>query len=103
MFTEIVTVKLPDDITRKEVMSIFETTIDMWSSNPDLLRKCYLFDAERGIAGGVYLWREKAHAQKWHGAEFRRRATELYGAEPQIHLFETPIVVDNLIGEIEIA
>ena len=52
------------------------------------------------VAGGVYLWKEKAHAEKWHGAAFVERARQLYGAEPEIRLFETPIVVDNLTREI---
>ena len=68
--------------------------------NPDLIRKNYLFDAGKGVAGGVYLWTGKAHAHKWHGEEFRQQAKELYGAEPEIQYFETPIVVDNLVGEI---
>jgi hypothetical protein len=100
MITEIVTFKLPEGSTRAEAFANFEKTAPMWGDNPDLVRKYYLFDAEKGIAGGVYLWREKAHAQKWHGAEFRARVKKLYGAEPNSQFFETPIVVDNLSGEI---
>lgn len=51
-------------------------------------------------AGGVYLWRERVHAEKWHGAQFRKMARETYGSEPDSQFFETPIVVDNLAGEI---
>ncbi len=100
MITEIVTLKLPDGATREEVISNFEKTALTWRENPDLIRKYYLFDAEKGIAGGVYLWKEKSHAEKWHGAEFRKRAKEVYGAEPEIQFFETPIVVDNVVGKI---
>ena len=101
MITEIVTFKLPDGITRDEVFSNYEKTAKTWSENPDLIRKNYLYDANEGIAGGVYLWREKAHAEKWHGAEFRKRVKETFGAVPESQFFETPIVVDNLIGKIE--
>ena len=100
MITEIVTFKLPDGSAREDVFANFEKTAPLWRDNPDLIRKNYLFDVETGIAGGVYLWREKSHAQKWHGAEFRDRVKKLYGAEPKSQFFETPIVVDNLAGEI---
>ena len=100
MITEIVTFKLPDGTTREDVISSMEKSAPTWSANPDLIRKNYLFDADKGIAGGVYLWQEKAHAEKWHGAEFRKKVKEIYGSEPESQFFETPIIVDNLAGEI---
>ena len=99
MITEIVTFKLPAGTSREAVLSNYEKTAPGWAANPDLVRKYYVFDAERGVAGGVYLWRARADAEKWHGAEFRKRVKELYGAEPESQFFETPIVVDNLTGE----
>lgn len=80
MVTEILTMKLPEGATREEMIVSFEKTAPTWRANPDLIRKTYLFDPERGIAGGVYLWKEKAHAEKWHGPEFRKRVKEMYGA-----------------------
>ena len=100
MITEIVTFELPDGTTREDVFKAFEQTAPVWGDNPDLIRKNYLFDVDGGIAGGVYLWRERAHAEKWHGAEFRKKIKAVYGAEPISQFFETPIVVDNLTGEI---
>ena len=100
MITEIVTFKLPEGMTREEVFAQYEKTAPIWRDNPDLIRKNYLYDDKMGIAGGVYLWKEKAHAEKWHGAEFRKRVQELYGSEPESQFFETPIVVDSLAGEI---
>ncbi|HUU71014.1 MAG TPA: YdhR family protein [Burkholderiales bacterium] len=100
MITEIVTFKLPEGSKREDVLANFEMTASVWSQNPDLIRKNYLFDADNNVAGGVYLWRNKAHAEKWHGDEFRARVKQLYGAVPTSQFFETPIVVDNLAGEI---
>jgi len=100
MITEIVTFKLPEGSKREDVLANFEMTASVWSQNPDLIRKNYLFDADDNVAGGVYLWRTKAHAEKWHGDEFRARVKQLYGAVPTSQFFETPIVVDNLAGEI---
>jgi hypothetical protein len=100
MITEIVTFKLPTGMTYDDVVANFEKTAPNWKVNPDLIRKNYLVDARKGIAGGVYLWKEKAHAEKWHGEAFRQKVKETYGSEPTIQFFDTPIVVDNVAGEI---
>ena len=100
MITEIVTFKLPAGSKREDIFAAFDKTAAIWSENPDLVRKNYLYDAEAGVAGGVYLWKEKAHALKWHGEEFRQRVKELYAATPTSQFFETPIVVDNVAGNI---
>lgn len=100
MITEIVTFRLPEGATREEVFRNFETTAPTWQQNPDLIRKHYLYDAENGVAGGVYLWKARAHAEKWHGTAFREKVRALYGADPESRFFETPIVVDNLAGGI---
>jgi hypothetical protein len=100
MITEIVTFTVPEGTTREQHRLNSERTAVEWGENPDLIRKNYLFDAESGIAGGVYLWREKAHSEKWHGAEWRKVIKELYDSEPESHFFETPVVVDNVAGEI---
>ena len=98
MVTEIVTFKLPSGMTREEVFARYEQTAPKWAANPDLIRKNYLFDAVAGLGGGVYLWRERAHAEKWHGAAFRQTIQQLWSSEPSIQIFETPIVVDNAAG-----
>lgn len=100
MITEIVTFRLPEGATREEVFSNYEKTVSTWRDNPDLIRKNYIFDAESGVAGGVYLWKRRADAEKWHGEAFRKKVREIYGAEPKSQFFETPIVVDNAASEI---
>ncbi len=100
MITEIVTFTLPERMTHDEVIAAFEKTAPTWRANPDLVRKNYLVDVRNRIAGGVYLWKEKSHAEKWHGEEFRKKVKELYGSEPRSQFFETPIVVDNAAGAI---
>ena len=100
MITEVVTFKIPAGTTRAEHFENSARTALGWGENPDLIRKYYLLDLEKGIAGGVYLWKEKAHAEKWHGAEWRGVIQELYGSEPESQFFETSVIVDNLAGEI---
>ena len=40
------------------------------------------------------------HAEICLGAEFRKMVKDNYGDEPSLQFFETPIVVDNLTGNI---
>ena len=100
MITVIVNFKLPKGVTRSEIISKFEQTVHKWSDNQDLIRKNYLIDLDRGIAGGVYLWKEKVHAEIWLGAEFRKMVKDNYGEVPTFQFFETPIVVDNIADDI---
>ena len=100
MITVIVNFKLRDGMTRDEIITKFEQTTQKWSDNQDLIRKNYLVDLDRGIAGGVYLWKKKMHADIWLGAEFRKMVKENYGEEPTFQYFETPIVVDNITCDI---
>ena len=100
MITVIVYIKLQDGITREEIIHKFEQTTLKWSENQDLIRKNYLIDLDSGIAGGVYLWKEKMHAEIWLGAEFRKMVKDNYGEEPTFRFFETSIVVDNIAGDI---
>lgn len=100
MITEIVTFKVRPGMTREQVFSKYEQTSLKWRANPDLIRKNYLFDAASGTGGGVYLWKRRADAEKWHGAEFRAMIKEMWGSEPESRFFETPFVVDNSAGEI---
>jgi hypothetical protein len=100
MITEIVKFKLPEGLTREEVVAGFEATAGRWKDNPDLIRKNYLVDLESRTGGGVYLWKTRADAEKWHGEEFRQRIKAKYGSEPKSEFFETPVVVDNVADEI---
>jgi len=101
MITEIVTFKLPSEMTREDVVANFEKTAPNWKANPDLIRKNYLVDVKIGMAGGVYLWKERGHAEKWHGEAFRNKVKEIYGSEPEIRFFDTPIIVDNATGAVQ--
>lgn len=100
MITEIVLTKPAVPMTREQVLAAFEATVEMWACNPDLISKSYLFDEAGGTVGGVYLWRDRAGPSRWHGAEFLARARAVFGALPEIRIFDTPIIVDNLAGTV---
>lgn len=100
MITEIVTFKLPQGMTREQLVANFRQTAPKWRENPDLIRKNYLYDQANGVGGGVYLWQSIDDARRWHNDAFRQKVIEVYGSAPTITYFETPIVVDNAAGKI---
>jgi hypothetical protein len=101
MISEVVTFKLRPGMTRAEVVAMYRKTSSIWRNNPDCIRKCYLYDGEKHLGGGAYLWKNLEAAKKAHGDEWRRMINDLYGSEDQISItyFETPIVADNLVQQ----
>lgn len=99
MITEIVLFKLPEGMTRDQLVANYRASAPRWRENPDLIRKNYIFDPINRQGGGVYLWKDIAAAQRWHGDDFIRVLTERYGEPPVVRYCETPIVVDNDAGK----
>ncbi len=101
MLIEVITFKLPDDMTRADVMKNYAETTEKWRNVRELIRKSYLYDEESRLGGGVYHWKTVEAADQWHGDEWKKFVRDLYGNDPVVRRFEAPIVVDNEIGKIE--
>lgn len=100
MITEYVLFDLPSGITRDEVVAGMNEIAPRWQTEPDLIRKTFIYDPQAGQAGAFYLWKNKASAQQAHGEAWRQRLLASYGSEPSIRYFETPLVVDNAVGKL---
>jgi hypothetical protein len=100
MITALVQFKLPHPVTPDKAREIFSSTAPKYRDVPGLIRKYYLLSEDRGTAGGVYLWRSREDAERVYTDDWRKFIAEKYGAEPSVQYFATPVVVDNLIGEI---
>ncbi len=100
MITELVLFDLPPGISRDEVMAGMRATAPAWRANGELVRKNYLYDAAKCQAGGAYLWPSIEAAQRGHDAAWRARIKQMYGSEPVIRYFETPLIVDNAQDEL---
>ena len=98
MITEIVIFDIPDGMTREEVVTNYHRSAPKWRANADLIRKNYLYDADKRRAGGVYLWRSMQAARRAHDAAWLDRVGRTHGSEPIVQYFETPLVADNAIG-----
>jgi hypothetical protein len=99
MITEIIIFDIRAGMTRDDVAANYRRSAPNWRANPDLIRKNYLYDAERRRAGGVYLWRSMEAARRARGAAWLDRVRRTYGSEPMVQYFETPLVADNAIGQ----
>ena len=100
MITAIVLFDLPAGTTRAKLLDLCRECARGMRANPFLVRKNYLYDPERGQGGGVYTWRDRAAAEHCLGPAFRAGVEERFGTKPRILFFETPVVVDNLLGQI---
>ncbi len=100
MITALVQFKVKDGTTRDEVFTNMKNVAPKFEGMPGLIRKNFVFDGERGIGGGVYTWETREAAEKVYaeGGPWREAIRNLYGDEPDITMFETPVSVDNSQG-----
>ena len=101
MMTAIVQFKLPNPVSRDKAQELFLGTAQKYREAQGLIRKYYLVSDDGTTAGGAYLWESQEDAERMYTPEWHEYITKSYGAEPQLQYFETPVVVDNVIGEIE--
>jgi hypothetical protein len=95
MITEIVTFGIGNGLQRSDVVALYEKSVPTWKENRDLLHKSFLYDAERGLGGGVYLWDSIDAAKSAHGPVFQERIREVFGSQPEFRYFDSPVVVNN--------
>lgn len=100
MITALVQFKLPEPLTRDKAKEVFSSTAPKYREVHGLIRKYYLLSEDGGTAGGVYLWKSRKDAEQLYNDDWREFIMEKYGSEPSVTYFESPVVVDNLVGEI---
>ena len=103
MITALVQFKVKDGTTRDEVLTNMNAAAPRFEGMPGLIRKNFLFDGDRGVGGGVYTWENREAAEKVYaeGGPWREAIRSAYGMDPEITIFETPIIIDNEQGEIK--
>jgi hypothetical protein len=101
MITALVQFRLPQPVSREQARALFAASAPSYRDVPGLVRKYYLLSEDGTTAGGVYLWKSRADAERLYDAQWRRTIEERYGAPPSVTYFASPVVVDNLAGSIE--
>lgn len=102
MITTLTTFKLPKPITQDEARAIFESTAPKYREVAGLVRKVYVLSEDGGTAGGIYLWKARSFAEAMYTDEWRAFVRGKYGSEPSVTYFASPVVVDNVAGEIHV-
>lgn len=102
MITAFVTVPLPGDLTREKWLENTRAIAARFQGVPGLARKNFIFNRDTGLGGGVYTWESRAIAEKFYAGPWRDNIVKLFGVEPRIQYFESPVIVDNVAGKIEL-
>ena len=101
MITALVQFKLPKPLSREKAREIFASTAPKYREIHGLIRKYYILSKDGETAGGVYLWKSQQEAEHLYTDEWKEFIRNKYGAEPTVVYFDSPVVVDNVVGEIE--
>jgi hypothetical protein len=100
MITVVTTFQLPRPIAPEEARTTFLSTAPNYRGVAGLLRKYYYLSEDRKILGGIYLWSSRAEAETMFTESWRTFVRNKYDADPSVTYFDSPVVVDNLSGEI---
>jgi hypothetical protein len=100
MIITVVQFKLPEPVTRDQAKDIFLGTASKYREVEGLIRKNYILSEDGTVAGGVYVWKFREHAERLYNDQWRAFVTEKYGSEPSVQYFESPVLVDNVAGKI---
>jgi hypothetical protein len=100
MITALVQFKLPQPISRDKAREVFSGTAPKYKETQGLIRKYYILSEDGGTAGGVYLWHSRKDAERLYTDEWKQFILDKYGSLPSVTYFETPVIVDNVTGQI---
>ena len=101
MITAIVRFPLPQGTSLEDAKKMYERSAPTYQAAPGLIRKYYLFG--HGGGGGVYLWESREAAEQLYSEGWKKGIADRVGAEPEITYFDTPVIVDNMEGQVSIA
>ena len=100
MITVIVSFKISSDLNANIVKDKFLETAPIYKDVDGLIRKNYILDIERHIAGGVYTFETKEQANKWFDQKRLDWITKRY-SKPELTYYDTPVLVDNAQDQIK--
>jgi hypothetical protein len=100
MITAIVQFKLPQPVTCEQAREIFAGTAPKYREIQGLIRKYYILSRDGGTAGGVYLWNSREDAERLYTDDWKKFVRDKYGSDPTVTYFDSPVIVDNTVGNI---
>jgi hypothetical protein len=100
MITAIVQFRLPSPVSRDKARKLFGDSAPTYRKVQGLIRKYYLLSTDGVLSGGVYLFNSQQDAERLFTDKWKKYILDKYGSEPSLAYFESPVIVDNLAGEI---
>ena len=95
MIIAIVTFDLAKPASREEMSTVFQSTAPKYRDMPGLLRKNYFLSEDGRRAGGIYVWKSRADADRVYTADWKAFVAGKYGVQPRFEFVESPVMVDN--------
>jgi len=99
MITVVVQFKLPQPMPLDKARKLFMDSAPKYREVTGLIRKYYLLSENGSTAGGVYLFHSREDAERLYTEEWKKYILKKYGGEPSFAYFESPVLVDNLMGK----
>jgi Putative mono-oxygenase ydhR len=94
MITAIVLYDLPSGIGLEECRTHFTTIAPSFLQIAGFVRKQFICSSDGKTAGGVYMWKDRASAERFYNGPWRQGIIERYGNPPRIQFFETVALAD---------
>jgi Putative mono-oxygenase ydhR len=98
MITAIVLYDLPSSIGLEECRDHFTKIAPEFMRLRGFLRKQFICSIDGRVAGGVYMWKDRASAERFYSGPWRAGIIERYGNAPRIQYFETVALADVASG-----
>lgn len=95
MILAIVTFRYGDDFDPDHLNEVSRARRDFYVGREGLRQKFYWTDRERNEAGGVYAWDSREAAERVYTQEWKTRAEQAFGAQPEIRFLEVTDVILN--------
>ena len=99
MIIAIVTFEIDKELNDTVLKEKFLETSPLHKDTPGLIRKNYICDTSKNLAGGVYCFENLESAKSWFDEDRVKWITERFSA-PDIKFYENPVIVDNNTNEI---
>ena len=100
MITALVQFKLPEPMAKDKAQAVFAGTAPKYLEVKGLIRKYYLLSEDGATAGGLYLWKSREAAEQLYTDDWKTFIMQKYGTKPSVTYFDSPVIVDNLVGKI---
>lgn len=102
MITVLVTYKLPAGMDRDAAAKLSEQAAPKFQALDGLRTKHFLYQEADCLGGGFYAWETREAAETFHCEAWLDSMEERMGSRPELTFFETAVVVDNTVGEVQV-